>query len=481
VREVRSSASTLFGSSLSVVPSRNEADNLPPKFKAFGVNPFVEAAGQPFSTFSIDVDTASYTVSRNYMLRGQRPPAEAVRTEEFVNFFDYAYGAPARETFRVYADVAPSKFGRGLHLLKIGIKGKRLGREEQRGAVLTFLVDTSGSMDKPDRIGLIRKSLKLLVERLGPQDQVAIVQFGSNARLVLDHTPASDKAKIVAAVDALQCSGSTNLEEGMFRAYEAAAASFRPKGENRVLILSDGVANLGAVAAEDILGKVESFRRQGIYCSVFGFGMGTFDDTMLEALANKGNGTYAFVDSDAEANRLFVEDLAATLNTVAADVKIQVEFSPRVVAKYRQLGYENRQLKKEDFRNDAIDAGEVGSGQSVTALYEMEMKPDARGTIATVRVRYRRTDTGKVEEIDRPVTGADLKAAFDQADARFRLAACVAELAEKLRGSSHAAGSEFTDIAAALEPVALDLRLDPRVQELLGLVRSASSLSIAAE
>jgi len=454
---------------------------LPPKFKAFGVNPFVEAATQPFSTFSIDVDTASYTVSRNYMLRGQRPPAEAVRTEEFVNFFDYAYAAPSKETFRVYADMAPSKFGHGRQLLKIGVKGKRLGREEQRGAVLTFLVDTSGSMDKPDRIGLIRKSMKILLERLGPQDQVAIVQFGSNARLILEHTPASEKAKILAAIDALQCSGSTNLEEGMLRAYAAAAAAFRPKGENRVLILSDGVANLGAVAAEDILGKVEAYRKQGLYCSVFGFGIGTFDDTMLEALANKGNGAYAFVDSEAEAQRLFVEDLAATLNTIASDVKIQVEFNPRVVAKYRQLGYENRQLKKEDFRNDAVDAGEVGSGQSVTALYEVELKPETRGAIATVRVRYRRTDTGKVEEIERPVTAADMKASFEQADVRFRLAACVAAFAEKLRGSPHAAGTDFPDVAAAMEPVALELRLDPRVQELLGLMRSAASLSMSGE
>jgi Ca-activated chloride channel family protein len=473
---------TLFGATMSYipVPDQEEPRNLPAKFRAFGVNPFVESVSQPFSTFSIDVDTASYTVSRNYMLRGQRPPAEAVRTEEFVNFFDYAYAAPTKETFRVYAEAAPSKFGPGLHMLKIGVKGKRVGREEERRAVLTFLVDTSGSMDKPDRIGLIRKSLKMLLDKLSPKDQVAIVQFDSNVRLALDHTPAAEKEKIAGVLDGLQCSGSTHLEGGMTRAYEVAARSFNPKAENRVLILSDGVANLGTMAAEDILAKVEAYRKQGIYCSVFGFGIGTFDDTMLETLANKGNGTYAFIDSETEAKRVFVDDLAATLNTIAADVKIQVEFNPKRVTKYRQLGYENRQLKKEDFRNDAIDAGEVGSGQSVTALYEVEMK-DGREVVATVRLRYRRTDNNRVEEVERAVTAADLKQDFDKADARFRLAACAAEFSEQLRGSPHATGNDFADVASVLRPVALELPLDLQVQELLRMVQSAGTLSLAAQ
>jgi Ca-activated chloride channel family protein len=469
----------LFGKCLSMIPVA-EPRELPAKFRAFGVNQFIEAASQPFSTFSIDVDTASYTVSRNYMLRGQRPPAEAVRTEEFVNFFDYAYAAPTRETFRIYADVAPSQFGRGMHMLKIGIKGKRLGREEERGAVLTFLVDTSGSMDKPDRIALIRKSLKMLLGKLGPHDQVAVVQFDSSARLALDHTPASERDRIGAVIDSLQCSGSTHLEGGMTLAYQTAARSFKADAENRVLILSDGVANLGTMAAEDILSKVEAYRKQGIYCSVFGFGIGTFDDTMLETLANKGNGTYAFIDSDAEAKRVFVDDLAATLNTIASDVKIQVEFNPKRVAKYRQLGYENRQLKKEDFRNDALDAGEVGSGQSVTALYEAELR-DGRDVLAVVRLRYRRVDNGRVEEIERTVTSADVRSEFEKADARFRLAACVAEFSEQLRGSPHAAGAQFEDVAAALRPVALELSLDMRVQELLRLVGAAGSLSLNAQ
>ena len=475
---------------------RKEREEEPaePRFKAFGANPFFAAKEWPFSTFSIDVDTASYTLARNYMLDGFRPPAEAVRTEEFVNFFDYAYKPPLRDTFKVYTQCSPSKFGHGLQLLKIGVKGRRLGREEQRQAVLTFLVDTSGSMNQPDRIGLVKKSLHLLVERLSPGDLVAIVQYDSHARLVLEHTPASQREAIDKVIDALQCGGSTNLEEGMHRAYEIAGRNFVGGGENRVLVLSDGVANLGTGAAEDILAKVEQYRNQGIYCSVFGFGMGTYDDEMLESLANKGDGAYNFIDSGDEAKRVFVDELAATLNTIAADVKIQVEFNPDLVKRYRQMGYENRQLKKEDFRNDAVDAGEVGSGQSVTALYELELggrnerptsnvqRPTSKrthGTIAVVRVRYRRTDTGKVEEIEHAVTTAQVVGRFDEAPPRFRLAACAAEFAEILRGSPFAAGAEFEDVAAALRPVALDLHLDGRVQELQQMVQGAHGLSRA--
>ena len=455
------------------------------KVKIAAVNPFVSVAKSPFSTFAIDVDTASYTLARNYLNRGQRPPAELVRTEEFVNFFDYDYRPPERDLFRVVTEVAPSKFGHGLQLMKIGVKGKRLGREEQRQAVLTFLVDTSGSMNKTDRIGLIKKSLSMLVRKLAPHDQVAIVQYGSDARILLEHTVASEQKKILAVIDAMQCNGSTNLEKGMHRAYQLAASAFIGGGENKVLLLSDGVATLGADSAKDILEDVAGYKKQGITCSVFGFGMATYDDAMLEQLANKGDGAYIFIDSEDEARRVFVDDLAATLNTIATDVKIQVEFKKDQVVQYRQLGYENRQLKKEDFRNNAIDAGEVGSGQSVTALYELDMNQSfvvpqssrrrgkrAPAVVAIVRVRYRRVDSGKVEEIEHVVTERDLLGSFDKASARFRLAACVAETAEILRGSSFANGSELKDVAKELRPVALDLHLDKRVQELLRIVNN---------
>ena len=454
------------------------------RFKAFGVNPFYSAAARPFSTFAIDVDTAAYTLARNYMLKGFLPPAESVRTEEFVNFFDYGYAPPKHGTFSIHTDCAPSRFGRGLHMLKVGVKGRRLGREEQRPAVLTFLVDTSGSMNKPDRLGLVKKSLRMLVNKLGPRDMIAIVQYEADSRVVLEHTVLKDKTKILEAIDAMQCGGATNLEKGMNRAYRTAADAFVPGSENRVLLLSDGVANLGTSAAQDILRSVEKYRRQGIFCSVFGFGIGTYDDEMLESLANKGNGSYTFIDSEAEARRVFVDDLSATLNTIAADVKIQIQFNSKYVKRYRQLGYENRQLKKKDFRNDAVDAGEVGSGQSVTALYELDLKGIQTAAmrrsgewVAMVRVRYRRTDTGKVEEIERPVSAPDICSSFDKADVHFKLASSVAEFAEILRGSPFTEGSSYEDIARVLRPVALELNLDNRVQELARMVQGAGSMS----
>jgi Ca-activated chloride channel family protein len=282
-------------------------------------------------------------------------------------------------------------------------------------------------------------------------------------------------------------------------------------GENRVLIMSDGVANLGTMEAADILKGVETYRKQGIFCSVFGVGIGTYNDEMLQQLANKGDGSYTFIDSEEEARRVLVDDLSATLNTIAKDVKIQVEFNPATVKRYRQLGYESRQLKKEDFRNDTVDAGEVGSGQSVTALYELEAAAGAgvqrsvfsvqdsevrsqrsevrsqnlgeqssfgtrHSALGIVRVRYKRTDNGKVEEIEQPIMADQIVKRFDDADSRFRLAACAAEFSEILRSSPFAEGNDFDGVANALRPVALDLGLDFRVQEFLRLVQSAKGM-----
>ena len=466
-----------------VVPSPVNGEKAQPAvFKPAGVNPWVTVEKNRFSTFSIDVDTASYTVSRNYLNRGFLPPPEAVRVEEFVNFFDYAYPPPEKGTFAVYGEYARNPFRPGTELLKIGVKGMRLGREKKQTAVLTFVLDTSGSMNTPDRLDLAKQAMKLLVERLAPGDRVALVAFDSHARLILEHVPAGAKPRIFAAIDSLQTSGSTHLEEGITLAYEVAARGFRSGGANQVILLSDGVANLGSGAAEEILKKVEQYRRQGIYCSVFGLGLGNYDDTMLVTLADKGNGSYRFLDSLAEAKRVFVDDLAATLHQIAGDVKIQVEFNPRRVSQYRQLGYEKRQLKTEDFRNDAVDAGEVGSGQSVTALYDLQLQGDEREPLATVLVRYRNLATGAVEEIERPLTREQAIPQFDKADPRFRLAAGVAEFAELLRGSPYAAGSSYEETAKILRPVALELNLDQKVQELLRLVQAAAGgLSRAEE
>jgi Ca-activated chloride channel family protein len=450
----------------------------PPRAAA-ACNPFIEVAKESFSTFAIDVDTASYTLTRQAIRAGRLPDPEVVRTEELVNAFDYGDEAPDHATFRVYVEGAPAPFGADLTLLRIGVKGRRLGREEQRPAMLTFLIDTSGSMAQPDRIGMARTALKLLLASLAPADRIQLVAYDDRARVILEPTAASQSNAVLAAFDSLQCNGSTNLEDGMRTAYERAARAFRPGAENRVILISDGVANLGTGEAQEILAKIDDYRRQGITCSVFGVGQGTYNDQMLEQLANKGDGVYRFLDSEEEVKRVFVDELSATLHTIAADVKIQVEWNPAVVRRFRQLGYENRALKKEQFRDDSVDAGEVGSGEAVTALYELDTQSAgaARQALGTVRVRYRRTDTRAIEEIATPITPEMLSRSVDATRPQFKLAAGAAEFAEILRGSPYAAGRRFEDVARLLRPVALAIPLDTRVKELLGLVEQADALS----
>jgi Ca-activated chloride channel family protein len=457
------------------VPEVEGEPTMPPVFKPAAFNPYIETAIKPLSTFSIDVDTAAYTLARKYMNSGSLPPPEAVRTEEFVNFFDYDYSAPKRQTFEVYTTVARTPFTDG-ELLKIGVKGRRLGREEERPAVLTFVIDSSGSMDTPDRLGLVKASLKKLVSSLAARDRVAIVQVDSRARLVLPHVDSSDTNRIFGILDTIQCSGSTHLEEGITLGYDVARKGFQAGSENRVLILSDGVANLGADSAEQILNRVEESRRQGITCSVFGFGIGTYDDVMLEELADKGDGVYRFIDSEEEAHRVFVDELAAAMQFIAKDVKIQVDFDPERVRQYRQVGYENRALKDDDFRNDSVDAGEVGSGQSVTALYEILPGDSTDKPIGVVRVRYRNYGTGEIEEIAHAISRSDVIGSFEETDPRFRLAVAAAEFAEILRDSPYAADSTVGDVADVLRPVAMELGLDQHVQELMQLVQLAGGL-----
>ena len=442
-------------------------------------NSFVAAATEPFSTFAMDVDTASYTLTRQALRSGKLPDPERVRLEEIVNAFDYDDMAPDRATFRVYQDGSQSPFGSGSSLLRIGVKGRRLGREEQRPAMLTFVIDVSGSMSQPDRIGYARQALSLLLDQVGTGDRIQIIAYSDQAQFVVPPSPASEKARIMEAFNRLQCNGSTNLEEGLRRAYEQAVQAFIPGAENRVILISDGVANLGADSAQEILDKVAANRKQGITCSVFGVGSGTYNDKMLEDLANKGDGVYRFLDSADAVKTAFVDDLAATLNTIAKDAKIQVEWNPKTVRRYRQLGYENRKLTKEQFRDDTVDAGEVGSGQSVTALYELELMSDVgpEALLGTVRIRYQRTDTGKVEEIESPLVAATVLRPAHLATAHMKVAASAAEFAELLRGSPNAQNGRFDKVADYLRPAALERSLDTRIKELLELITTAASLT----
>jgi len=459
-------------------PADQKKKPVPPR-EPLPFNSFVAAATEPFSTFAMDVDTASYTLTRQALRSGKLPDPERVRLEEIVNAFDYGDTAPDQATFRVYQDGSQSPFGSGSSLLRIGVKGRRLGREEQRPAMLTFVIDVSGSMSQPDRIGYARQALSLLLDHVGTGDRIQIIAYSDQAQFVLPPAPATEKTRIMAAFNQLQCNGSTNLEEGLRRAYEQAVQAFIPGAENRVILISDGVANLGADSAQEILDKVAANRKQGITCSVFGVGSGTYNDKMLEDLANKGDGVYRFLDSADAVKTAFVDDLAATLNTIAKDAKIQVEWNPKTVRRYRQLGYENRKLTKEQFRDDTVDAGEVGSGQSVTALYELELMSDVgpEALLGTVRIRYQRTDTGKVEEIESPLVAATVLRPAHLASAHMKVAASAAEFAELLRGSPNAQNGRFDKVADYLRPAALERSLDTRIKELLELVTTAASLT----
>ena len=463
---------------LEKAPQEPAGQSAAPTFKPAGFNPVVEAVENAFSTFSIDVDTASYTMARRSILDGKRPEPESVRTEEFVNAFDYDYAPPARGAFAIHVDGAPSPFRTSMDVLRIGIKGRRIGRDQHVPSNLTLVIDTSGSMQTDDRIGLIRRSLRMLVDQLDPEDRVAVVQFGSKAALRLEPTPVAQKEQILKVIDSMETVGSTQLEGGLKLGYEVAAKAFRSGASNRVILMSDGVANLGATEAAAILATVEAHRKQGVRLTVLGFGTGAYDDAMLESLADKGDGAYTFIDSAEEAKRVLVDNLAATLHVIASDVKIQVEFNPRRVQRWRQLGYENRALTKEQFRDDTVDAGEVGSGQSVTALYDVQLDGAASEWIGTVRVRYRDIETGRVEEIERRITARDFTRDFAAATPRFRLAAGVAEFAELLRLSPHtfSQGRDLGDALGVLRPVAMELSIDPQVQELVRLAQAAQGL-----
>ncbi len=451
------------------------------------VNPWTLAAQDAQSTFAIDVDTASYGIARRYIRQGFLPPLHTVRMEEFVNAFDYNYptGCDSGRMFAVHAQAAPAPFapaGQNVVLLKVGVRGKVIGRDQLKPANLTFVIDTSGSMDRPDRLPLVKRSLRMLLDQLDPADRVSIVTYGTQPSLMLEAAPAGDKQRIVSVIDSLQCGGTTNLGAGVEVGYQIAARHYTSGAVNRVVLCSDGVANVGPQLAEEMLSRVESFRGQGIGMTSVGFGTGTYDDRMLEQLANKGDGRYLYVGSDRDAREAFVEDMAATLPTIARNVKIQVEFDPRSVRRYRLIGYENRDVADVDFRNDAVKGGEVGSGKSATALYELELAPGSeRGDMGRVFVRYEDTVTGQVAEVVTPLGRDKIRTRSPQDSPRFYLAACAAEFAELLRESEHAQGGNLPGVSSVLQQVCNVLPLDQRAAELLELVRKAEGLPRATQ
>ena len=354
-----------------------------------GINPFVRTSEDSLSTFSIDVDTASYTQARRRIKDGRTPDLASIRVEEFINYFDYDYDSTAAEPFVVHMEGMRDPFRPDHHIMRVGLQGKRLTTEERPSLRLTFLVDISGSMSSPDKLPLAQKSMHMLVNSLRDDDSVSLVTYAGAVRKILPPTYGDDKNTIHDAIDRLMAGGSTAMSSGLDLAYEQAWESFKEGAENRVVVLSDGDANVGDTSWESMLAQIKSFADKGVTLSTIGLGMGNYKDHRMEQLANKGDGNNFYVDSQEEAQKIFVDGFQGTMITIARDVKIQMEFNPETVESYRLIGYENRDIADKDFRNDRVDAGEVGAGHSVTALYALKLKnPDKLDALATARLRY---------------------------------------------------------------------------------------------
>jgi Ca-activated chloride channel family protein len=478
-------------------------------FRYFGDHPFVSTRIDCKSTFGMDVDTASYTLARAYLTKGMLPPKAAIRTEEFVNAFKHGLTPPAsdprgddhgaregaghdlagkestgRDVFAIHTEIAPSPFGDdGQLLLQVGLKARVISKAARKPVALTFIIDVSGSMAQDGRLELVKQSLHLLVDQLDERDSIGIVSFETTGHRVLAPTNAAHRALIYAALDQLRPEGSTNADEGLRFGYDMALEHLRPNAENRVILCSDGVANTGVTDPKTLSARIAECKSSHLYLNCVGVGMGNHNDALMEQLADEGDGFCAYLDRIEEAKKLFVDRLTGTLLTVARNAKIQVEFDPASVRRFRQIGYENRALAHRDFRNDKVDAGEVGAGQEVVALYEIEPKEKAAGPLATVRIRYEDPDAGPatagaptIREQARAVFTADVAPTLQKATPRFRLSACVAEFAEILRQSVHARDGSFGAVERLAEPLVDELRGDPDVPEFVALVQQAARL-----
>ncbi len=432
-------------------------------------NPVHRASEQPLSTFSIDVDTGSYANVRRMLRQGVRPPADSVRAEEFINYFSYGHPAPqSREApFRVSTELAPAPWNAKRQLLMVGIKGYDVPKATLPPSNLVFLIDTSGSMDEPNKLPLLKQAFAQLVPQLRAQDRVSIVVYAGSAGLVLPPTPGDRHGEILAALEQLQAGGSTNGGEGIQLAYAMAKQGFAKGGVNRVILATDGDFNVGISDRRALETLVGDQRKSGVALSTLGFGDGNYNDTMAERLADVGDGNHAYIDTLQEARKVLVDEMQSTLLTIARDVKIQIEFNPAQVAEYRLIGYENRALKDEDFANDKVDAGDIGAGHEVTALYEIALAgsggerlpplryagkratPPEAGTadeIAHLRLRYKLPDAAASKLIETPVLRSQLKAGPGES---LRFAAAVAAFADALRGGTQMQGWDWDDILAA--------------------------------
>lgn len=464
-------------------------------YQHFDDNPVKRVAEQPVSTFSIDVDTGAYANLRRVLNQGQLPRQDAVRVEELINYFSYDYPQPqGQQPFSVTTELSPTPWNRDTLLLHVGIQGKDIAKQTLPAANLVFLVDVSGSMQAPDKLELLKTSLKLLTKQLRAKDRVSLVVYAGGTGVVLPPTPGNNTLAIGQALQQLQAGGRTNGAAGIQLAYQVAEQAFIKDGINRVLLATDGDFNVGTVNFEALLDLVEAKRKTGVSLTTLGFGTGNYNDHLMEQLADAGNGNYAYIDTLNEAQKVLVDEMSSTLATIASDVKIQLEFNPATVSEYRLLGYENRALRREDFNNDKVDAGEIGAGHTVTALYEIALV-DGKGNytdplrygkqpqpgkttdeLAFLRLRYKQPGAESSTLLEQPLVRQDIVAEIGKTSDAFRFAAAVAAFGQQLRGAKYLKQFSYADVLR----LARDARgNDPFAYrgEFLKLVNLAQSLS----
>ncbi|MBN1144192.1 MAG: von Willebrand factor type A domain-containing protein [Bacteroidales bacterium] len=471
--DVTGAVSTIRGISYAPASSKSMAFNVPAQnfntegYSAIHENGFKSPLREPLSTFSIDVDAASYSNVRRFINEGQKPVTDAVRIEEMINYFDYDYPQPQGEhPFSIIYELGTCPWNKENKLLHIGLQGEKMSTAEVPPSNLVFLIDVSGSMNSPNKLPLLVKAMKLLVSQLRVQDRVAMVVYAGSSGLVLPSTPGNQKEKINAALERLQAGGSTAGAAGLKLAYEVAEENFIKEGNNRIILATDGDFNVGPSSNAEMERMIETYRNKGIFISVTGFGMGNYKDDKMEIIADKGNGNYNYIDNLMEAKKVFVNEFSSTLYTIAKDVKIQIEFNPAYVKEYRLVGYENRLLNEEDFDNDKKDAGELGAGHTVTALYEIvpadgkgdqtrqlkyqqsEVLPKATITneLATIKFRYKKPDGDKSILMTETIPHTALTLA--QTSENFRFSAAVAGFGMLLRNSEFKGNITYDEVLA---------------------------------
>lgn len=493
----QNSATPISESSKRQMADKNDEQANSERYAELEENPFVETARAPLSTFSIDVDTASYSNVRRFLNDGQLPPKDAVRVEEFVNYFSYDYPQPVGNLpFSVTTEVSECPWNAKNRLVLIGLQGKRVSLDNVPPSNLVFLLDVSGSMNDERKLPLLKSSLRLLVEQLTVKDRIAIVVYAGSSGLVLPSTTADRKQDILSALGQLEAGGSTNGGAGITLAYKVAQENFIQNGNNRVILATDGDFNVGLTSDDELVRVIEEKRKSGIFLSVLGFGTGNINDSMMEKIADKGNGNYAYIDSMEEARKALGQQVAGTLYTIAKDVKIQVEFNPAQAAGYRLIGYENRLLKDRDFNDDKKDAGEIGAGISVTALYEvvpfgqkvenpgvdpLKYPPATEGAemkgskeLMTVKLRYKEPNQDESKLLTIGVT--DNKNNLDSASENLRFASSVVAFGMLLRNSRYKGQANY-DVISKYSGAALGSDLQGHRKEFLSLVDKAKALS----